>query len=221
MAALQSGQRPRPARTSRAQARQKVWPQGTKAAPLRRAMHTQHRPPTPFPPLPSSSCSAAACWSTRVHAPARAAAVVHCRSACSSSAISDTRLSSPRATPSRYRRSRCGLRGGGRSRRGSGVVFGAADDVEERAAPGGPRAVALTVVVAELEEVPEVGGRGELLRQRDAAAPARHHPRRPLHYPPPCPWRARGRSGQDESAPYATLARYAYVDSGLDTRTVP
>uniref|UniRef100_A0A804MPM2 Uncharacterized protein n=1 Tax=Zea mays TaxID=4577 RepID=A0A804MPM2_MAIZE len=91
MVALQSGQRPRPARTWRAQARQKVWPQGTKAAPLPRATHTQHRPPTP-PPFSSSSPSSSGAASS---APARLHA--HCCSARSSSASRDTLWLCPRA----------------------------------------------------------------------------------------------------------------------------
>ncbi|KQJ90905.1 hypothetical protein BRADI_4g34481v3 [Brachypodium distachyon] len=93
MAALQSGHRPRPARSSRAQARQKVWPQGMKAALFPRAIHTQHLPPTLLAPPPFLPSSDAATSSTRVHAPPPAVAAVHCCSACSSSAISDTLLS--------------------------------------------------------------------------------------------------------------------------------
>ncbi|BAT08847.1 Os09g0505050 [Oryza sativa Japonica Group] len=72
------------------------------AAALPRAMHTQHRPPTPAaaPAKPLFvPASAAAAWSsaTRLRLASPAAAVVHCRSACSSSAISDTLP--PRAPP--------------------------------------------------------------------------------------------------------------------------
>ncbi|PAN13248.1 hypothetical protein PAHAL_2G323100 [Panicum hallii] len=95
MVALQSGQLPRPARSSRAQARQKVWPQGMKAAPLPRATHTQHRPPTPPPPPFSfSSAGASSSASTRFQCPP-AARAAHCCSVRSSSAIRDTL--SPRA----------------------------------------------------------------------------------------------------------------------------
>jgi hypothetical protein len=82
MAALQSGHRPRPARSSRAQARQKVWPQGMKAAPLPRATHTQQRSPT-LPPSSSSPVS-----TSFFHCPP--AQDVHCCSVRSSRAISDT-----------------------------------------------------------------------------------------------------------------------------------
>jgi hypothetical protein len=51
----------------------------------------------------------------------------------------------------------------------STVFVGAADDVEERAAPPGRGDPAAFVVVAELEEISEVGRRGELLGQRHAA----------------------------------------------------
>lgn len=59
---LQRGQAPLPARISRAHARQKVWPQGIKAAPFPRPIHTQHHhhlstPLEPSPSPPSSSSS--------------------------------------------------------------------------------------------------------------------------------------------------------------------
>jgi hypothetical protein len=95
MAALQSGQRPRPARSSRAQPRQKVRPQGMKAAPLARAMHTQQQPATtPLPAAGSGSASsvgsATAAESSSSACAAAPGTTLHCQSVCSRSTISET-----------------------------------------------------------------------------------------------------------------------------------
>ena len=59
MAALHSGQWPRPSRSSRAQPPLKVWPHGMKGAPLARAIHTrQHQPPAAPALQPGSGRSA-------------------------------------------------------------------------------------------------------------------------------------------------------------------
>ncbi|KAJ1269287.1 hypothetical protein BS78_07G199800 [Paspalum vaginatum] len=134
MAALQSGQRPRPARSSRAQARQKVWPQGMKAAPLARAMHTQQHPATtPLPGAPGSgsasssgaSGSAASASASAYPSSAAPTPALHCRSVCSRSAIRDT-LSASSSTAA------AGAGGGGGAGAGQEAVVGDGRDTARR-----------------------------------------------------------------------------------------